>query len=61
LILLFSAAATFAQMAPQNPSPSTETTRPHPRIAKVDVPGERVEIKSLKGAVLFISTPCPRG
>lgn len=43
-------------MAPQNPSPSTETTRPHPRVAKVDVPGERVELKSLKGAVLFVSS-----
>ncbi len=42
-------------MAPQNPSPSTETTRPHPRVAKVDVPGERAEMKSLKGAVLFVS------
>ncbi|MBK8813744.1 MAG: hypothetical protein IPN69_23855 [Acidobacteria bacterium] len=43
-----------SQMAPQNPSPSTETTRPHTRVARVDVPGERTELKSLTGAVLFV-------
>ncbi len=55
-IVLSSALAVAAQMAPQNPSPSTETTRPHPRVTKVDVPGERTELKSIKGAVLFVSS-----
>ncbi len=42
-----------AQQAAQNPSPMTDTTRPHPRIAKVEVPGRRSELAALKGAVLF--------
>lgn len=42
-----------AQQAAQNPSPMTDTTRPHPRIEKVEVPGRRAELQSLKGAVLF--------
>lgn len=42
-----------AQQAAQNPSPMTDTTRPHPRIAKVEVPGRRTELAALKGAVLF--------
>jgi hypothetical protein len=29
-------------------------TRPHPRITQTEVPGRRVELKSLKGATLFI-------
>jgi hypothetical protein len=31
----------------------TDTTRPHPRIAKTEAPGRRTELTSLKGAVLF--------
>lgn len=31
-----------------------ENTRPHPRIAQRELPGRRVELKSLKGARLFI-------
>ena len=31
-----------------------ENTRPHPRIAETEVPGRRVDLKSLKGARLFI-------
>lgn len=31
----------------------TDTTRPHPRVAKVEVPGRRTELATLKGAVLF--------
>lgn len=31
----------------------TDTTRPHRRIAKVEVPGRRSELATLKGAVLF--------
>jgi hypothetical protein len=47
------AVATPAQQAPQNPSPMSDTTRPHPRIAKVEVPGKRTELSTLKGAILF--------
>src|SRR5262249_60580937 len=32
-----------------------EDTRPHPRIAQADANGRRIELKSLKGARLFIS------
>jgi hypothetical protein len=42
-----------AQQAAQNPSPMTDTTRPHPRIEKVEVTGRRTELAALKGAVLF--------
>lgn len=42
-----------AQQASQNPSPITDTTRPHPRIEKVEVSGRRTELAALKGAVLF--------
>ena len=31
----------------------TDTTRPHPRIEKVEVSGRRTELTALKGAVLF--------
>lgn len=44
-----------AQQTPQSPSPMLETTRPHPRIAQTEVPGRRVELSALKGAVLFAS------
>ena len=39
---------------PQAPSPMVENTRPHPRIGQTEVPGRRVDLKSLKGARLFI-------
>jgi len=32
-----------------------ENTRPHPRIAQSDAKGRRIELKSLKGAILFIN------
>lgn len=42
-----------AQQTQQNPSPMTDTTRPHSRITQVETPGRRIELKALKGAVLF--------
>lgn len=42
-----------AQQTRQSPSPMTDTTRPHPRIAQIETPGRRTELKTLKGAVLF--------
>lgn len=52
-LLLVAAITASAQQATQNPSPMTDTTRPHPRIAKVEVPGQRTELTTLKGAILF--------
>jgi hypothetical protein len=53
LVLLFIVEAMSQQ--PQAPSPMVENTRPHPRITQSDVKGRRVELKSLKGAILFIN------
>lgn len=53
LMISICAFSAIAQQAQQNPSPMTDTTRPHPRIEKVEVPGRRTELASLKGAVLF--------
>src|SRR5262249_11867070 len=38
----------------QTPSPMVDKTRPHPRIAQSVAVGRRVDLKSLKGARLFI-------
>ncbi len=53
LFIAFATMPTAAQQAQQNPSPITDSTRPHPRIEKVEVPGRRTELATLKGAVLF--------
>lgn len=55
LLSFLSGLAVAAQMTPQKPSPMLETTRPHPRIAQTEAAGRRVELASLKGAVLFVS------
>lgn len=55
LFLIFTALPLIAQQSPQNPSPITDTTRPHPRIEKVEVEGKRTELTTLKGAILFTS------
>jgi hypothetical protein len=52
-LTLLGAVAVEGQPVAQNPAPMTDTTRPHPRIAKVEVPGRRVELAALKGSVLF--------
>ena len=41
------------QPVAQTPSPMADNTRPHPRISQTDVPGRRIDLKSLKGARLF--------
>lgn len=41
---------------PQVPSPMVDHTRPHPRVTQTETPGRRVDLKSLKGATLFISS-----
>ena len=53
LLMFGSAMSAIAQQTAQNPSPMTDTTRPHPRIEKVEVSGRRTELTALKGAVLF--------
>lgn len=54
-LLLFTALPFLAQQTPQNPSPMTDTTRPHPRIEKTEAEGKRTELTTLKGAILFTS------
>lgn len=53
LLILITTICTAAQQATQNPSPMTDTTRPHPRIEKVEVQGRRTELAALKGSILF--------
>ena len=43
------------QQAAQNPSPMIEHTRPHPRIPQTEANGRRADLKSLKGARIFVS------
>src|SRR5471030_55949 len=38
----------------QSPSPMVDHTRPHPRITQTEAAGRRVDLKSLRGAKLFI-------
>jgi hypothetical protein len=54
-LLIFTALPFLAQQSPQNPSPMTDTTRPHPRIEKAEVEGKRTELTTLKGAIVFTS------
>lgn len=53
LIVLVSYPVLSQQPPAPAPSPPTVNNRPHPRIPKQEVPGRRVELKALKGAVLF--------
>ncbi len=53
LVMSITAVTASSQQAAQNPSPMTDTTRPHPRVARTEVPGRRTELTSLKGTVLF--------
>ena len=38
----------------QTPSPMTDNVRPHPRITQTEEPGRRIELKTLKGTLLFV-------
>lgn len=53
-LFLLAAVSVFGQQAPQNPSPMTDSTRPHPRLEKTEVPGKRTTLTSLNGSVLFV-------
>jgi hypothetical protein len=52
-LILFAPAPAKPQTT-QSPSPMVDHTRPHPRITETEVKGHRVDLKSLKGARLFI-------
>lgn len=54
-LLIFAVLSLMAQQTPQNPSPMTDSTRPHPRIEKTEVAGKRTELTTLKGSILFTS------
>src|SRR5512140_138527 len=53
LLLITAAFPVWPQQAAQTPSPMVENTRPHPRITQTEVPGRRIELKTLKGTRLF--------
>ena len=52
-LILFASVLAIPQTQ-QSPSPMVDHTRPHPRVAQTETPGRRVDLKSLKGARLFI-------
>src|SRR5712692_8666716 len=54
LTLLLFAQVPATTQTQQSPSPMVDHTRPHPRITQTETPGRRVDLKSLKGAKLFI-------
>lgn len=55
LLLIFGFVALAQQPTPQAPSPMVDHTRLHPRIQQTQVAGRRVDLKTLKGARLFVS------
>jgi len=55
LLLIFGFVAPAQQPTPQAPSPMVDHTRPHQRIQQTEVAGRRVDLKTLKGARLFVS------
>lgn len=54
LLLILGFVAAAQQPTPQTPSPMVDHTRPHPRIQQTEVAGRRVDLKTLKGARLFV-------
>ena len=46
LVILLAAVVGLAQAAQQNPSPMSDSTRPHPRIERYEVPGRRVPLST---------------
>ena len=58
-VALLALVALLPQGTPQNPSPMSDTTRPHPRVSRYDVPGRRA---ALSTGTLYISDRFkPRG
>ena len=56
LLLIAPGQARRQQPTAQSPSPMVDHTRPHPRIPPADANGRRVDLKTLKGARLFIGS-----
>ena len=54
ITLIVSAQVSATPQTQQSPSPMVDQTRPHPRITQTETAGRRVDLKSLKGAKLFI-------
>jgi hypothetical protein len=54
VIWLAQAQVALQQPVVQSPSPMVDHTRPHPRISQTQSKGRSVDLKSLKGATLFI-------
>ena len=54
IILILFAPIPATPQTQQSPSPMVDHTRPHPRITQMEMKGRRVDLKSLKGARLFI-------
>lgn len=53
LLLTITILPSAGQQSVQNPSPMVDSTRPHRRVSQTEVPGRRIELRSLKGARLF--------
>ena len=53
--MIFGFVALAQQPTSQAPSPMVDHTRPHPRIQQTEVVGRRVDLKTLKGARLYVS------
>ncbi len=56
LMLLLTSSLLITQQSQQSPSPMLDHTRPHPRIAQTEVSGRRMDLKSLQGARLFVTS-----
>jgi len=55
-LLLLGCYSIDAQQTKQNPSPMSDSTRPHTRITQQDVPGQRYDLQALKGARLYVAS-----
>ena len=56
ILLIFGCVVPAQQPTPQAPSPMVDHTRPHQRIQQTEVAGRRVDLKTLKGARLFVGS-----
>jgi hypothetical protein len=65
ILVIFGFVGLAQQPTPQAPSPMVDRTRPHRRVQQTEVAGRRVDLKTLKGARLFVGphvnpkTPVP--
>jgi hypothetical protein len=54
ILVIFGFVGLAQQPATQAPSPMVDHTRPHRRVPQTEVAGRRVDLKTLKGARLFV-------